>query len=602
MQKFLSELQRRKVLRVATGYVVAGWVILQVALSLQEAMTLPAWFSSVIMAVLLIGFPVAVFASWFFEFTPEGIRRTAPSDEVVPLKFQATDLALAAALVLVLAAVAVKVVSPAQETDAVAAAPKAEPEISAASIAVLPFADLSPAKDQEYFSDGMAEEILNVLVKVKGLDVASRTSSFQFKGRDLGVPEIAKKLNVRHVVEGSVRKAGDTLRITAQLIDTKTDRHLWSETFDRPLTTDNIFTIQDEIAQAIVKALGQTMGTGVAPQVTVVPATDNLTAYDLFLQARPLFLARHDLNKAEDLLTRAVEQDPNYANAWEMRAALQPLMVEYGYSSASPTEVERRLVEFANRALVINPQSALAFAALGKLKMTDAQDRRKPGDYEAIIADFERALAIDPRNASALNWRGLVYADVGNLEVALASFNRCLQIEPYYTPCMSNQVEILASLGRDKEALAAYRKAFDRGLVSFYFAFHLLARTGEETTFKAATGSPNLLLGWRRHDELYNAHRHPERGYPELIADIRRFSAAKAKPITAADLAELIGPLGFYDITPTPAVFWDAAFAGYRRSEKFKTTVKTFGVYDYWRKHGFPPQCRAVGADDFACD
>jgi TolB-like protein/tetratricopeptide (TPR) repeat protein len=602
MRTFLSELQRRKVLRVATGYVVAGWVILQVALSLQEAMNLPPWFSSVIMATLLTGFPVAVFASWFFEFTPEGIRRTAPSGEVVPLKFQATDLALAAALVLVLAAVAVKITSPALEADAVATAPKPEPEISAASIAVLPFADLSPAKDQEYFSDGMAEEILNVLVKVKGLDVASRTSSFQFKGRDLGVPEIAKKLQVRHVVEGSVRKAGDTLRITAQLIDTKTDRHLWSETFDRPLTTENIFTIQDEIARAIVNALNQTMGTGAAAQATVVPATDNLTAYDLFLQARPLFLARHDLDKAEDLLTRAVEQDPNYANAWEMRAALQPLIVEYGYSSASPTEVERRLVEFANRALVINPQSALAFAALGKLKMTNAQDRRKPGDYDAIIADFERALAIDPRNASALNWRGLVHADVGNLEVALASFNRCLEIEPYYTPCMSNQVEILASLGRDREALAAYKKAFDRGFVSFYFAFHLLARTGEETAFKAATGSPNLLLGWRRHDELYDAHRHPERTYPELIADIRRFSAAKAKPLTAADLAELIGPLGFHDITPTPAVFWDAAFAGYRRSEKFKTTVKNFGVYDYWRKHGFPSQCRAVGANDFACD
>jgi hypothetical protein len=109
-------------------------------------------------------------------------------------------------------------------------------------------------------------------------------------------------------------------------------------------------------------------------------------------------------------------------------------------------------------------------------------------------------------------------------------------------------------------------------------------------------------LGWRRHDELYEAHRHPERDHSELIADIRRFSAAKPIPIPEADLAELLGPLGFYDITPTPAIFWDAGFAGYRRSEKFKTTVKTFGVYDYWRKHGFPPQCRPVGADDFACD
>lgn len=297
MRKFLSELQRRKVLRVATGYVVAGWVILQVALSLQAAMTLPAWFSSAIMAVLLIGFPIAVFASWFFEFTPEGIRRTVPSDEIVPLKFQATDLALATALILVLAAVTVKVVSPAQETT-VAAAPAAPvaQQPSAASIAVLPFADLSPAKDQEYFSDGMAEEILNVLAKVKGLHVASRTSAFQFKGREIGVPEIARQLKVRHVVEGSVRKAGDTLRITAQLIDTASDRHLWSETFDRPLTADNIFTIQDEIAKAIVKALGQTMGTASDVEVAVAPVTANVNAYELFLQARRLFTARIDLD------------------------------------------------------------------------------------------------------------------------------------------------------------------------------------------------------------------------------------------------------------------------------------------------------------------
>ena len=506
------------------------------------------------------------------------------------------------ATVAIAGAAAIAIVAAAGWTLLTASGVQPPPKAAEASIAVLPFADLSPAKDQAYFSDGMAEEILNVLAKVKGLDVASRTSSFQFKGQELGIPEIAKKLGVRHVVEGSVRKAGATLRITAQLIDTQTDRHLWSETFDRPLTTENIFTIQDEIARAIVKALNQTMGAGAAAQVTVAPTTDKLTAYDLFLQARPLFSARHALDKAEDLLARAVEQDPNYANAWEMRAAVQPLSVEYGYSSASPTDVEQRVVEFANRALAINPQSALAIAALGKWRMTDAQTRRKPGDYAAIIADFERALAIDPRNASALNWRGLIYADVGNLEVALASFNRCLEIEPYYTPCMSNQVEILASLGRDKEALAAYRNGLDTGSVSFYFAFHLLARMGEEHAFKAATGSPNLLLGWRRHDELYEAHRHPERSYPDLVADIRKFSATKTKPITDADLAELIGPLGFYDITPTPAVFWDAAFAGYRRSEKFRTTVKNFGVYDYWRKNGFPRQCRAVGADDFACD
>lgn len=599
MQKFLSELQRRKVLRVASGYVVAGWVILQVALSLQDAMKLPDWFSTVVLSVLIIGFPIVIVVSWFFEFTPEGIKRTLPSNDVARFKPQTTDFALAAALVLVLAAVLVQIATP-PATVTTATAPKPEPAISAASIAVLPFTDLSPAKDQEYFSDGMAEEILNVLAKVKGLDVASRTSSFQFKGQELGIPEIAKKLNVRHVVEGSVRKAGATIRITAQLIDTQSDRHLWSDTFDRPLTTDNIFAIQDEIAQAIVKALNQTMGIGAAAErVAVVPTTNNLTAYDLFLQARPLFLARVDLDKADKLLARAVEQDPKFANAWELRAALQSLTVDYGYSNASPAEVGLRTIEFANRAVAINPQSATAIAALAKLKLDDAQYQRKRGDYETIIADFERAVAIDPRNASALNWRGLAYGNVGDPKTSLASFSRCLQVEPYYAPCLANQVAVLAAMGRDQEALAAYRRALDAGAVSFYFSLNLLARTGQEYEFKAITGSRQFLFGWRRHDELYEAFRHPERAYPELIADIRRFSEKKPGRMNENDLVELLVPLGFYDLTPTPSLLWDASLAGYRRSPQFKARVKNFGALDYWRKHGFPPQCKPVGKDDF---
>jgi adenylate cyclase len=592
----LERIKHHKVVQWTLAYAALAYTLLHGAEMLSSSLGWPHGLIRVFTILLLIGAPIAATVAWYHGH--RGQQKITASEFMII----ALLLALGGAFLW-----RDTQSNPHGASDATTAKTAADPltntpAATAASIAVLPFADLSPTKDQDYFSDGMAEEILNVLAKVKGLDVASRTSSFQFKGRELGIPDIAKQLRVRHIVEGSVRKAGATVRITAQLIDTQSDRHLWSETFDRPLTTDNIFAIQDEIAKAIVKALNETMGTGAPVQASVVPATNNLTAYDLYLQARPLFMARHDLDKAEALLTRAVAQDPHYANAWEMRAVLQPLSVEYGYSSASPTEIERRTVEFANRALAIDPQSALAIAALAKLRMNDAQYQRKAGDYETIIADYGRALAIDPRNASVFNWRGYAYADVGNLKAALANFSRCLELEPYYTPCMSNQVEVLGSLGRDAEALAAYRKALDQGLVSFYFGFHLLARTGQEYAFKVATGAPNLLLGWRRHDELYEAHRHPERTYPEIIADIRKFSAMKTQPITDADLAELIGPIGAYDITPTAAVFWDAAFASYRRSPQFKARIKNFGVYDYWRKHGFPPQCRAAGTDDFACD
>ena len=600
MQRFISELQRRKVLRIASGYVVAGWIILQVALSLQAAMKLPDWFSTVIVSLLIIGFPIALAISWFFEFTPDGIKRTVPSAEAARFKPQTTDFALAAALVLVLAAVVVQLTTP-PATVTTAVAPKVEPAVSAASIAVLPFADLSPARDQEYFSDGMAEEILNVLAKVKGLDVASRTSSFQFKGRELGIPEIARKLSVRHVLEGSVRKAGATVRITAQLIDTQTDRHLWSETFDRPLTTEKIFTIQDEIAQAIVKALGQTMGTGAATQVTVAPVTDSLTAYELFLQARPLFMARVDLDKAEKLLTRAVELDPNYASAWEIRAALQSLLVDYNFSSASPAEFEQRTTEFANRALAINPKSATAIAVLTKLKKNAAENLRQRGDYAAIIGDYQRALGFDPRNSSALNWLGIAYRNLGYDELALASFRKCEQYDPYLVPCVANQVFVLGAMGRDKDALATYRRALDAGLANASIPLLLLARNGWENEFKIWTGSPGRLFGWRRHGELYEAFRNRDRTYPELIADIRRFNR-KAKQMTEVDLALILVPLGDEVRMASSQIVWDASLSHYRRSEPFKTQIMKSGVYDYWRKHGFPPQCKPVGKDDFECN
>ena len=320
MQKFLSELQRRKVFRVASGYVVAGWVILQVALSLQAAMKLPDWFSTVIVSLLIIGFPVAVIVSWFFEFTPDGIKRTVPSGEVARFKPQTTDFALAAALVLVLAAVVVQLTTPPAAVTTSQRRRRAEPAVSAASIAVLPFADLSPAKDQEYFSQGIAEEILNVLANVSGLEVASRTSSFQFKGQEkIGVPLIAQQLRVRHILEGSVRKAGDTIRITAQLIDAKTDKHLWSQTFDRTMTTENIFAIQDEITKAIVSQLSSRIGA----QPIAAPAarsadTENADAYALFLEGQTRFVLRgqENIKRSMSALERAIEIDPGFARAW----------------------------------------------------------------------------------------------------------------------------------------------------------------------------------------------------------------------------------------------------------------------------------------------
>ncbi len=614
MNKLFSELRRRNVFRVAGVYAVIAWLLIQVVVAIKAPLSLPAWTDTLVIVLFAIGFPIALILAWAFEMTPEGMKLTAAVPEgesIAPKTGRALDYVIIGGLALVGVMIVADRMTPEKATvaagDTGEAAQSAYGAPSAASIAVLPFADLSPAGDQEYFSQGIAEEILNVLANVSGLEVASRTSSFQFKGREIGIPEIARQLDVRHVLEGSVRKAGDTIRITAQLIDTQTDRHLWSETFDRPLTTHNVFTIQDEIANAIVNALDKAMGVETAPTIAVAPTTDNLTAYDLYLQARALFQSRTRLDEADALLTRAVEQDQGFAKAWEMRAALQALLVEYGFSEMAGETVDERTAEYAERALAVDARSAMAIASLAKMRMHAALQLRKRGDFAEIIADFDRALAIEPRNASALNWRGSAHASVGALEKAREDYARCTDFEPDYVPCAENYYAILGSMGRDAEALAAYKSALDRGAAKIVYApFAVLARQGEELAFKIASNAPNMLFGWTRHDELYEAYRHPDNVYPELIGDIVRFQEKNGQ-MTQSVMEILLQPLGAFEYDVVPYNAWDVSSGGYRQSAQFKNAMRKTGIIDYWRTHGFPPQCRPVvskdgGKDDFKCE
>ena len=608
MNNLFAELKRRNIFRIAGVYAVVGWILMQVVAVMTPALNLPDWVDSFFAVALIIGFPIAILLAWAFEMTPEGVKRTehvADGDSVTDKTGRKLDFAILGGLVLVGVLVVGSRFMPQKNAapDVTVQAETTETVTNAIpSIAVLPFADLSPAGDQEYFSDGIAEEILNVLVGVKGLSVASRTSSFQFKGRDIGIPEIAKKLDVQHVLEGSVRKSGNTLRITAQLIDTSNDRHLWSDTFDRPLTAENIFEIQDEIAQAIVDALGESIDVLANTKVVVNVPTDNLSAYELFLQARPLYQARNDLDKADVLLIRALELDPQYAGAWEMRAALQSLMVEYNYASTPRDEVEKKTLEFAQRALALNADSATALATVAKLKADNAFALRARGDFNEILAGYDRALAIRPHDGSALNWRGLTYGALGDLDASLADFTRCVEAEPYYIPCVSNQLITLGSLGRDAEAVAVYKAGLRTGSAMIYFPpIGSFSRQGEEIALLSAFNTANMLSGWHRHGELYDALRQPGTPHLELAEDILNYQNNRGT-ISIVQSLLLVTRLGDHSRVLVDRQLWDASFKDYRQTDNFKSGIERSGILDYWRKNGFPPQCRAVGDDDFACD
>jgi len=614
MNRLLGELLRRHVLRVAAAYLIVGWLIMQVVSVMTPALNLPDWVDGFFAVLLIAGFPLALLLAWAFELTPEGVRLTAAADgSEAPRPVVNADIAIIALLILVLGVAGFQIltrgvaatIEPAPGIEIASVTPAA-PVISDASIAVLPFADLSQAGDQQYFSDGISEEILNVLVRIQGLDVASRTSAFQFRGDMMGIPEIAEQLGVRHVLEGSVRKDGETIRITAQLIDARDDRHLWSQTYDRPFTTGALFAVQDDIANAIVTALREVLDMDEAPGIEVEAVTDNVDAYSLYLEARALFQARARLDYVEQLLERAVEIDPEFAEAWEMRAAVVSLAVSFGFSDASEDEIASRTEAFAHRALELNPDSAMAVAVLALRAMTRSEDLSIRADWAHILAEGARAVELDPRNASALNWRGLALNGVGDLEAGLASFEACLRYEFNYKPCQINRVVSLATLGRDAEALRAMEQALEVGVMSAeYVPLSLLARTGERTQFLWASSAANLLSGWDGHAELYEALRHPDRTNPALADRIREF-VLRNPGRNNLGITAMLAPLTAADDTVAASqytvLFYDVHYPRYRASAWFRSWVRDTGILDYWQAEGFPDLCRPVGTDDFECD
>ena len=610
-----AELKRRHVFRVALFYVVAAWLVVQVAETVLPLFDVPDGVLRGLVVLLAIGFVPVVIFSWVYELTPEGLKRDSqvtPSEAAAAGTSRKLNVATLVVAVLAIGMLVADRLVPEQAPVAPSADTRPEPSAGSgeaevakdASIAVLPFADLSPQGDQEYFSDGMAEEILNALVKVDGLDVASRTSSFGFKGQEsLGIRVIADRLGVRHVLEGSVRRSGNAIRITAQLIDAEVDRHLWSETYDRPLTAENLFAIQEEIATSIVAALVESLGIDVGRAVALArPTTANLTAYDLYLQARALFQARTDMDVADGLLVQALEQDPEFARAWELRAALHSLIGDYGYSDLPQEELDRLTIEYAQRALAIEPESGMALASMAHLRSMGASRLRAKHDLAEIIRDLERAIEIEPNNSSALNWLAITLGNAGRLDASLAAFRRCMDVDPLFAPCAENEYEMLWVMGRADEAWENFQRSLRRGVVTQnYVNFAMLAHFHKEEMFMFAANQSVWLPGWRRHDEIYAAYLNLEADHSQLVGEILRFAGLGERKMTGY-LENLVMPLGAYDLAPFAMLIWGPDYAGYRRSPQFDNYIRQSGVLDYWQETGFPPQCRAAGEGGFECD
>ena len=437
---FFEELKRRNVIRVAIGYLAVGWLVLQAGSLIFGAFDLPNTWTRALLAILAVAFiPTLVFA-WVYELTPEGLKRTSevvPGESVTHLTGRKLDYVVIGVLGAIVALLLVDkfVVTPKREarSDAAAAAPGASrPEGAApvattapasASIAVLPFVDMSQAKDQEYFSDGLSEELLDLLAKVPQLKVIARTSSFSFKGKDVDIAEIARRLVVATVLEGSVRKSGNRLRVTAQLIRTSDSTHLWSDTYDRELT--DVFKVQDEIAAAVVSAL----------KVKLIPAagggenahrTSNIEAYNQFLLGKKYYERTNfeDWRRAETAFHKALELDPGYAAAWAGLAKAQTYLSDFAVGSEAVAAAKREALASAEKAIALAPDLVDGYEARGFLRTSVLYD------WDGARADLDRINSLDPNSSFVPRRRASLLAGFGHLPEAITEARKAVELDP----------------------------------------------------------------------------------------------------------------------------------------------------------------------------
>ena len=429
LKPYIEELKRRNVFKAGVAYLIVAWLIAQIASIVLPTFEAPAWVMKTLLFVLVVGFPINLVISWIYDVTSEGIKKTKSLNEKSQLKNQRLNKVIVTTLVLTVVIIVSnlffnKVIT----TDK--------------SIAVLAFADMSPQKDHEYFSDGISEELLNLLAKIPELKVISRTSSFSYKGKNSTAKEIAKELNVSYILEGSIRKAGNMVRVTAQLIRANDGFHEWSHTYDRAM--DSIFKIQDDIAAEVSKQL----------QLSILGKQDltksiNTEAYNLYLQA--VHLVHQNTKKsyisAEAKIKEALAIDENYAEAWRMLAQIYDTGV-YNFSVREPKEGIPLGMAAAKKAIELDPNSSEAYRALSSLQAL-------AWDFDASAKNMEKALQLDPNDAVNIGTAALMC--FGDLEKAISLQKKAIKLDPLVYTNYFNLGFAYYRLNRLEES----KKAFD---------------------------------------------------------------------------------------------------------------------------------------------
>jgi TolB-like protein len=571
-------------------------LLIEITATTFPILKLPDWSVTLVTVLVLIGFPLALIFAWAFELTPEGLKKEKDVDRsqsITHVTGRKLDFTIITVLVLALGYFAYDKFSLQPESGEVFG------DIGR-SIAVLPFVNMSPDPDQEYFADGLSEEILNLLAKVPELKVIGRTSSFAFKGKNEDLRIIGEALNVNTLLEGSVRSSGGRVRITAQLIDVSDASHIWSETYDRTLT--DIFAVQDDVAAAIIDALQIHVGA----KPTRGRPTENTEAYALYLKARALLNA-WEPGDAKELLLQAIELDPKFAEAYEQLAYVYWVLAGYIVKSA---EGQKLMGEAAAKALAIDPDSVFA-QALYQAGNTESYSFL--GEIEAL----ERVVREQPGNPAALF--ALIYdlAEAGYLREALRLGERYVELDPLSVTANNAWVNALYAVGRTSEASAALEvlsQLDPNGANWFHGNVNLVAKQDDIAVayYEAELERKGLPGNWVR--DLVTGARDPatgqaylDRRIPEIIASMPEEDAYEWQ-LTLTMWYLFFGYLDRYfefilDFDMTGSAWTDAddlvwigtANRGFTAHPKYLEVAELMGIIDIWEQRGPPDFCEKVG-------
>jgi TolB-like protein/tetratricopeptide (TPR) repeat protein len=595
-----AKLRRRKVAQWGIAYAAGAWGLLQGLEYVTDTFGWPPQLQQLATLALLVGLPIVLVIAWYHG--DQGRQRVT-----------AVELAILTLLFLAGGGIfwrydrASEAVSPVAEATvpAMAAAPPVQSAVAEKSIAVLPFANMSDSDDTEYFSDGLAEEILNALAQISGLRVPSRTSSFAFRGREVDLRSVASALQVAHVLEGSVRRDKQRIRVTAQLIDARTDSHLWSKTWDRDLT--DIFQVQQEIAVEIANSLQVQFGGPDGGPRSV--GTSNVAAYERYLEARHLWRQRGEgpLRQSVARFEEAIRLDPGFARAHAGLAAATAVLISYTGPDVPAEPLLNAAQTYAQRALSLDPSLAEGHAVLASV----LEERWQ---WQAADAEFRRAIALDPSDSTSQQWYSEFLARMGRFRAADEHIQRALALDPL-SPVISVSASatVQAARGDDAAAIELAKRASNLGMkdraADLLAVIHLAAGDVRSARTVVPDGSLEasvidaLLDPGRKAAALAALESAPpgsrRTGSPLssqmlpliYLGEIERAHDAAQRAVVDRSLftADFLAP----DASPNLARF--------REDPRFQALVRDTGLLDYWRAAGWPDLCRPLG-DGVECD